>query len=155
METNNSSNVATVQQFTPDQADAASSGNAALGNTINAAGLFTAQNEPNGNQADTQEQVSQARHPKVQELIAAFNDAIANSDFTDDLKKLDKAIDALKLPDPEERVKAQLRINAKKKLSLQAANEYQKTGVFIPPAPEKIEQHIKEGLEKWRAKQAK
>jgi hypothetical protein len=53
----------------------------------------------------------------VQDLRTAFALALATPDFTGDKKRVEKAIKALTLPDPETRVKAQLRSNAEKTLN--------------------------------------
>lgn len=91
----------------------------------------------------------------IEKLNISFQTAMASGVFTGDEKSIKKAIEALEIPDPEARVKAQLRINAEKALSLKAAAEFKKTGTFVPPSDDEIEAYIADGLEKFRKKQAR
>lgn len=87
---------------------------------------------------------------KMGELKQAYEAAVVHKDFNTNLKKINKAIDALKLSNPEERVRKQLQINAEKKFSLEAQQEFNKTGNYTPPDPAKVDAYVEEGLKRWR-----
>lgn len=87
-------------------------------------------------------------------LKDAFKTAIANPVFVGDSKKVEKAILALTLVDPETRVRAQLDTNAHKTLRAKAAKKAEEPdGVYVAPTKAEINKYINDGLEVWRSKQ--
>ena len=84
-------------------------------------------------------------------LRTAYALALATPDFTGDKKRVEKAIAALTLPDPETRVRAQLRSNAEKTLFAAAAKKATIPGnTFVPPTQEAIDKKVEEGVQEWR-----
>jgi len=88
-------------------------------------------------------------------LKSAFASAIVNPAFTGDFKKVEKAIQALTLPSPEDRVRAQLRTNAEKSLRAKAALEAERTGTYVAPTQEDFDAYVEQGVAVWREKQRK
>jgi hypothetical protein len=82
-----------------------------------------------------------------------FKTAVGNADFVRDSKKVEKAIAALTLVDPETRVRAQLETNAKKTLRAKAAEKAEDTGEYVAPIQAEIDAYIEAGLKVWRDKQ--
>lgn len=90
------------------------------------------------------------------ELERVYQAALADTEFTTDTKKIDKAIKALQYNKAEDRVRKQLEINAYKKLSADAFKKARDSGgEVVPPSEEDVQKHIDEGLTKWREKQGK
>jgi hypothetical protein len=89
----------------------------------------------------------------IQNLRKAIALALASKDFTGDIKRVNKAIDALTLPDPETRVKAQLRSNTEKTLYAAAAKRATNSGnPFVPPTQADIDAQVDRGVQAWRDK---
>jgi hypothetical protein len=89
----------------------------------------------------------------IQDLRTAFSLAIASAEFTDDSKKVKKAIEALKLPNPENRVRAQLRSNTEKTLYAAAAKRATNSGnPFVAPTQADIDAQVERGVQAWRDK---
>jgi hypothetical protein len=89
----------------------------------------------------------------IQDLRTAFSLAIASAEFTDDSKKVKKAIEALKLPNPETRVRAQLRSNTEKTLYAAAAKRATNSGnPFVAPTQADIDAQVERGVQAWRDK---
>lgn len=88
-------------------------------------------------------------------LKMAYQSAISNPIFTGDYKKVEKAIQALTLPSPEDRVRAQLRSHAEKNLRAKAALEAERTGNYVAPTPADYDAYVEQGLISWREKQPK
>lgn len=86
-------------------------------------------------------------------LKDAFLMAVVNAGFVKDIKKVEKAIAALTLVDPEVRVKAQLVTNAFKKLRAEAAKNAEENGKYVAPTQSEIDAHVNIGLKLWRDKQ--
>jgi hypothetical protein len=91
----------------------------------------------------------------IQDLRTAFNLALATPDFTGDIKRVNKAIDALTLPNPETRVRAQLRSNAEKTLYAAAAKRASTGNPFVPPTQPEIDAQVERGVQAWRDKQGR
>jgi hypothetical protein len=79
--------------------------------------------------------------------------ALVNPDFFNDRKRVEKAIAALKMPDPVARVRAQLLVNAEKTLYAEAAKRAEKGEAFVLPTKAQIDSKVEEGLKVWRDKQ--
>lgn len=94
-------------------------------------------------------------HPShIMELKEAFKTAVVNAVFVKDFKKVEKAIAALTLVDPETRVRAQLETNAYKTLRAKAAKEAEENGgIYTAPTSAAINAYIEAGLKVWRDKQ--
>ena len=106
------------------------------------------------NQSEAPAAPAEPQH--IADLRKVYALAIANADFTGDKKRVEKAIAALTLPDPETRVRAQLRANAEKTLFADAAKKAAKNGNnFIPPTQEEIDLHVERGVLAWRDKQGR
>lgn len=88
-------------------------------------------------------------------LKNVFAAAIANPAFIGDYKKVEKAIQALTLPSPEDRVRAQLRSHAEKSLRAKAALEAERTGNYVAPTQDDYDAYVENGLITWRDKQPK
>ena len=80
--------------------------------------------------------------------------ALVNPDFLGDVKKVEKATQAATLPNPEDRVRAQLLANAKKTMYANAAKDAEKGLPFVLPTSEEIARKVEEGVLVWRSKQA-
>lgn len=95
-------------------------------------------------------------HPAyVDEFMLAYEAAIKSSDFLDDRKKVEKATAAMKLPNPEERVRAQLRSHAERNLRARAAREAERTGNYVAPTEADFKAYVEQGVQVWREKQPK
>lgn len=93
-------------------------------------------------------------HPEhIITLKNVFTTAVGNPEFVKDVKKVEKAIAALTLVDPETRVRAQLETNALKTLRARAAKLAEETGEYVAPIPAEINAYIEAGLKVWRNKQ--
>jgi len=122
-------------------------------NTVDpAAEVPTDQPEDTGtNQTEAPAAPAEPQH--IADLRKVYALAIANADFTGDKKRVEKAIAALTLPDPETRVRAQLRSNAEKTLFAAAAKKATIPGnTFVPPTQEAIDKKVEEGVQEWRLK---
>jgi len=86
-------------------------------------------------------------------LKNVFKTAIANAEFVKDVKKVEKAITALTLVDPETRVRAQLETNAYKKLRADAAKVAEETGEYVAPTVAEVKSYVEAGVKVWRDKQ--
>jgi len=93
--------------------------------------------------------------PHIVVLKAAIAVALANPEFVKDIKRVEKVVDALKMPDEEARVRAQLKSHAEKKLRSDAAIEAERTGVYTAPTQAEINAQIEKGMKAWRAKHKK
>ena len=101
----------------------------------------------------TEAPAAPAEPQHIADLRKVYALAIANADFTGDKKRVEKAIAALTLPDPETRVRAQLRSNAEKTLFAAAAKKATIPGnTFVPPTQEAIDKKVEEGVQEWRLK---
>lgn len=86
-------------------------------------------------------------------LKNVFKTAIGNAEFVKDGKKVEKAIVALTLVDPETRVRAQLETNAYKTLRARAAKVAEDTGAYVAPTLAEVTAYIEAGVKVWRDKQ--
>lgn len=87
-------------------------------------------------------------------LKNVFKTAICNDDFVKDIKKVEKAISALTMVDPETRVRAQLDTNAYKSLRAKAAKRAEEPGgSYVAPTQAEIDAYVNAGLQVWREKQ--
>ena len=80
--------------------------------------------------------------------------ALDNTDFTGDIKKVEKATQAVTLPNPEDRVRAQLLSNAEKTLYAKAAKDAERGLPFVLPTKADINAHVEHGIKAYREKQA-
>lgn len=79
--------------------------------------------------------------------------ALGNTDFTGDPKKVEKATQAVTLPNPEDRVRAQLQVHAKKTLYAKAAEDAERGLPFVLPTKADIDSYVEKGVQAWKAKQ--
>lgn len=79
--------------------------------------------------------------------------ALDNTDFTGDAKKVEKATVAVTLPNPEDRVRAQLQVHAKKTLYAKAAEDAERGLPFVLPTKADIDAYVEKGIQAWKAKQ--
>jgi len=89
----------------------------------------------------------------ILDLRRVFAQALVNKDFVGDRKRVDKAIKALTLPNPEDRVRAQLLTHAERSLYAQAARDAEKGAPFVAPTKAAIDAQVEAGVLVWRAKQ--
>jgi len=80
--------------------------------------------------------------------------ALDNTDFTGDIKKVEKATQAATLPNPEDRVRAQLLSNAEKSLYAKAAKDAERGLPFVLPTKAAIYAQVEQGIKAYREKQA-
>ncbi len=79
--------------------------------------------------------------------------ALSNGDFLKDIKKVEKATASIKMPNPEDRVRAQLYVHAKKNLYAEAGILAEKGNPFVAPTEADIQARVEEGVKTWRKKQ--
>lgn len=89
----------------------------------------------------------------IVEFRQAFAAANINQLFLDDRKKVEKATAALKMPNPEDRVRAQLLVHTEKTMYADAAKRAEKGEPFVPPTKAQINAKVEEGVLVWRSKQ--
>lgn len=91
--------------------------------------------------------------PFIGKFKLAVLAALGNTDFTGDPKKVEKATQAVTLPNPEDRVRAQLQVHAKKTLYAKAAEDAERGLPFILPTKADIDSYVEKGVQAWKAKQ--
>lgn len=89
----------------------------------------------------------------IVEFRQAFATANANQSFLDDRKKVEKVTAALKMPNPEDRVRAQLLVHTEKTMYADAAKRAEKGEPFVLPTKAQINAKVEEGVIAWRSKQ--
>lgn len=80
------------------------------------------------------------------ELDEKYKSALTDSEFTDDVRKISKVIDALKYTKKIETQKKQLRNSAIKILTVAASGRVSEGRPFVAPTEEEIEAYVNERL---------
>ena len=120
-----------------------------------AAEVPTTQPEDTGS-TQTEAPAKPAEPQHIQDLRTAFALALATPDFTGDKKRVEKATAALTLPNPENRVRAQLTSSSLKILKAKKADEAFRTNTpYVPPTQEEVNTRVERGVQEWRDKQGR